>query len=68
MREHFLLGEVSKVLGRQPHHVAHVLTTGKVPEPAAEDWEQAIIHTRRCAVPGSAFRRRPQLASPRTSV
>ena len=34
MREHFLLGEVSKVLGRQPHHVTHVLTTGKVPEPA----------------------------------
>jgi hypothetical protein len=33
MKQHYLLGEVSKVLGRQPHHVTHVLTTGKVPEP-----------------------------------
>jgi hypothetical protein len=27
------LGEVSKVLDRQPHHVTHVLSTGKIPEP-----------------------------------
>ena len=34
MKEHYLLGEVSRVLGRKPYHVTHVLTTGKVPEPA----------------------------------
>jgi hypothetical protein len=34
MREHFLLGEVAKALGRKPYHVTHVLTTGKVSEPA----------------------------------
>jgi hypothetical protein len=33
MRQHFLLGEVSKVLGRKPHHVTHALTTGQVAEP-----------------------------------
>ena len=34
MKQHYLLGEVSKALGRKPYHVTHVLTTGKVPEPA----------------------------------
>jgi hypothetical protein len=56
MRDHFLLGEVSKVLGRKPYHVTHVLTTGKVPEPAlrignkrlftAEDVERLAQHFR----------------------
>lgn len=41
MEKHYLLGEVSKVLGRKPHHVTHVLTTGKVPEP-----EQRIANKR----------------------
>jgi hypothetical protein len=45
MRDHFLLGEVGKVLGRQPHHITHVLTTGKVPEP------QARIANKRLLVP-----------------
>ncbi len=33
MREHYLLGEVAKVLGRKPHHVTHLLVSGQVPEP-----------------------------------
>lgn len=33
MREHFLLGEVAKVLGRKPHQIVHLLTTAKIPEP-----------------------------------
>jgi hypothetical protein len=33
MEKHYLLGEVAKVLGRKPHHITHVLTTGKIPEP-----------------------------------
>lgn len=33
MREHYLLGEVARVLGRKPHHVTHVLVSGQVPEP-----------------------------------
>ena len=33
MKEHFLLGEVAKVLGRKPHQIVHLLTTGKIPEP-----------------------------------
>ena len=33
MRDHFLLGEVGKVLGRKPHQIVHLLTTGKIPEP-----------------------------------
>jgi hypothetical protein len=35
MEKHFLLGEVSKLLARKPHHITHVLTTGKIPEPQA---------------------------------
>ena len=33
MQEHYLLGEVAKVLGRKPHQIVHLLTTGKIPEP-----------------------------------
>jgi hypothetical protein len=33
MREHYLLGEVSRALGRKPHVVTHLLTSGKIPEP-----------------------------------
>jgi hypothetical protein len=33
MREHFLLGEVAKILRRKPHQIVHLLTTGKIPEP-----------------------------------
>jgi hypothetical protein len=34
MEKHYLLGEVAKLLHRKPYHVTHVLTTGKIPEPA----------------------------------
>jgi hypothetical protein len=34
MKEHFLLGEVAKLLGRKPYQVVHLLATGKIPEPA----------------------------------
>jgi hypothetical protein len=34
MREHFVLGEVAKALGRKSYQVTHVLETGKVSEPA----------------------------------
>ena len=33
MKKHYLLGEVSRVLGRKPHQIVHLLTTGKIPEP-----------------------------------
>jgi len=33
MKEHYLLGEVSRVLGRKPHQIVHLLTSGKIPEP-----------------------------------
>src|SRR4051812_45368773 len=33
MTQHFLLGEVAKILGRRPHQVAYLVTTGQVPEP-----------------------------------
>jgi hypothetical protein len=56
MKQHYLLGEVSRALGRKPYHVTHVLTTGKVPEPAlrignkrlftAEDVERLARHFR----------------------
>jgi hypothetical protein len=35
MRDHFLLGEVAKVVGRKPHQIVHLLTTGKIREPKA---------------------------------
>ncbi len=35
MRDHFLLGEVAKVLGRRPHQIIHLLTSGKIAEPKA---------------------------------
>ena len=31
MKEHYLLGEVSRVLGRKPHQIVHLLTTGRSP-------------------------------------
>lgn len=34
MQDHFLLGEVARVLGRKPHHVTHALVSGQVQEPA----------------------------------
>ena len=33
MKEHFLLGEVAKVLAHKPHQIVHLLTTAKIPEP-----------------------------------
>ena len=33
MKEHFLLGEVAKVLGRKPHQLVHALVSGHVSEP-----------------------------------
>lgn len=33
MKGYFLLGEVSRVLGRKPHQIVHLLVTGKIPEP-----------------------------------
>ena len=33
MKQHYLLGEVSRVLGRKPHQIVHLLTSGKIPEP-----------------------------------
>ena len=33
MQQHYLLGEVAKILGRRPHQIAYLLTTGQVPEP-----------------------------------
>jgi hypothetical protein len=56
MREHYLLGEVSRVLGRKPHVVTHLLTSGKIPEPqvriankrlfTVEDVERLARHLR----------------------
>ena len=33
MEKHYLLGEVAKLVGRKPHQMVHLLTTGKIPEP-----------------------------------
>ena len=33
MEKHYLLGEVAKLVGRKPHQIVHLLTTGKIPEP-----------------------------------
>lgn len=33
MNQHFLLGEVARILGRRPHQIAYLITTGQVPEP-----------------------------------
>jgi hypothetical protein len=41
MHQHYLLGEVSRVLGRKPHQIVHLLTTQKIPEP-----EQRIANKR----------------------
>src|SRR3954454_676315 len=41
MKQRFLLGEVSMILGRRQHQVAYLLTTGQVPEP-----EQRIANKR----------------------
>ena len=56
MKQHYLLGEVSRVLGRKPHQIVHLLTTGKIPEPeqriankrlfSAEDVERLARHFR----------------------
>jgi len=33
MQQHYLLGEVARILGRRPHQIAYLITTGQVPEP-----------------------------------
>lgn len=33
MTQHYLLGEAAKILGRRPHQIAYLITTGQVPEP-----------------------------------
>ena len=33
MREHYVLGEVARILGRRPHQIVYPITTGKIPEP-----------------------------------
>jgi hypothetical protein len=33
MKNHFLLGEVARILNRKPHHVVYPLVTGQIPEP-----------------------------------
>jgi MerR HTH family regulatory protein len=33
MTQQYLLGEVAKILGRRPHQIAYLVTTGQVPEP-----------------------------------
>lgn len=39
--QHFLLGEVAKILARRPHQIAYLLKTRKAPEP-----EQRIANKR----------------------
>lgn len=34
MREHYLLSEVAKVLGKRPHQITYPIVTGKIEEPA----------------------------------
>ncbi len=56
MREHFLLGEVARVLSRKPHQIIYPMVTGKIPEPqsriankrlfAVEDIERLAKHFR----------------------
>src|SRR5690242_146467 len=41
MTQHYLLGEVAKILGRRPHQISYLLTSGRVPEP-----EQRIANKR----------------------
>ena len=45
MKEHYLLGEVSKNLGRKPHQIVHLLTSGKMPN-RSEDLQQTTIRSR----------------------
>ena len=45
MKQHYLLGEVGKIVARKPHQIVHLLTTGKIPEP-----EQRIANKRLFAV------------------
>ena len=33
MARHFLLGEVATILGRRPHQITYLITSGQVPEP-----------------------------------
>jgi hypothetical protein len=33
LEKHFVLAEVSKILGRKPHQIVYLLTSGRIPEP-----------------------------------
>ena len=46
MEKHFLLGDVSEILGRKPHQIVHLLTTRAIPEPEHAHWESASLLTR----------------------
>ena len=33
MEQHYLLGEVARILSRRPHQISYLLASGRVPEP-----------------------------------
>jgi MerR HTH family regulatory protein len=41
LEKHYVLAEVSKILGRKPHQIVYLLTSGRIPEP-----EQRIANRR----------------------
>ena len=65
MKEHYLLGEVSRVLGRKPHQIVHLLTTGKIPEPQQRIANKRLFSAEDVEQTGSPFQGEPELVSGR---
>jgi hypothetical protein len=59
MRDHFILGEVARVLKRKPHQIIYPLVTGKIPEPQTRIAGKRLFTTEDVERLGHHFRVRP---------
>jgi MerR HTH family regulatory protein len=45
VEKHYVLAEVGKILGRRPHQIIYLLTSGKIPEPAQRIGNRRLFST-----------------------
>jgi MerR HTH family regulatory protein len=43
LEKHFVLAEVSKILGRKPHQIVHLLTSGRIAEPEQRNGNRRLF-------------------------
>jgi hypothetical protein len=45
LEKHYVLAEVAKLLGRRPHQIIYLLTSGRIPEPAQRIGNRRLFST-----------------------